>query len=159
LDQDGTSRSEDLPMFDFDQLRSRQEQRLLLVLDSWNEAKEQLEKAIALAENKEREYREVSDDVRRRLDALDLVSSMARELGGEIPAERSLNGSENQPMLMPPPENGAGELKAVEKAETPVPLQNGPPEPPAFAGMMRTTSRPLFPSHVRSRFARLSILQ
>jgi hypothetical protein len=130
-------------MFDFDRLRSRQEQRLLLVLESWDEAKEHLQKAIALAENKEREYREVSEDVRRRLDALELVSAMARELGGDMPAERSLNASENQPMLMPPPENG----------------ENGPPEPPAFDGMMRTTSRSLFPSHVRSRFARLSILQ
>ncbi len=150
-------------MFNFDQLRSRQEQRLSLVLDSWSEAKDHLEEAIALAESKEREYREVSEDVRRRLDALELVSSMTRELGGEIPAERSLNASENQPMLMPPPTNGAGELKPVEAAGTPVPLQNGPPEPPAFDGMLRTslhtTSRPLFPSHVRSRFARLSILQ
>jgi hypothetical protein len=146
-------------MFDFDQLRKRQEQRLLLVLDSWNEAKEHLEKAIALAENKEQEYREVSDDVRRRLDALELVNGMIRELGAEFPAERSLNASDKQPLLTPPAENGAAELKAMEKGAMPAPLQNGPPEPPAFEGMTRTTSRPLFPSHVRSRFARLSILQ
>jgi len=146
-------------MFDFDQLRSRQERRLSLVLESWSDAKVQLEEAIANAENKEREYREISDDVRRRLDALELVNSMAKELGGEIPAERVLNASENQPRLMPPPVNGAGELTAVQKDGTPVPLQNGPPDPPAFEGMFRTTSRPLFPSHVRSRFARLSILQ
>jgi len=146
-------------MFNFDHLRSWQEQRLLLVLESWNAAKEHLEEAIALAESKEREYREVSEDVRRRLDALELVSGMARELDGEIPEERVLSESENQPRLMPPPVNGAGVLTAFEKEETPVPLQNGPPEPPAFEGMFRTTSRPLFPSHVRSRFARLSILQ
>jgi hypothetical protein len=137
-------------MFDFDQLRSRQEQRLLLMHESWNEAKEHLKKTLAFAAAKEREYREVSEDVRRRLDALDLVSRMARELRSEIPPERSLNGSESQPMLIPPPEKGTGELKTVEKAGTPVPLQNGPPEPPAFDGFMHTSSRPLFPSQFGS---------
>jgi hypothetical protein len=154
-------------MFDFDQLRERQEQRLLLVLDSWNQAKEHLKQAIALAEKNEREYREVSDDVRRRLDALELVNGMIRELGSEIPVERSLNASGNHPLLTPPVENRSAELKAMEKAPAPVPLQNGPsaplqngpPDLPAFEGISRTTSRPLFPTHVRSRYARLSILQ
>lgn len=143
-------------MFYLDQLRSRQEQRLSLMLESCNEAKEHLKKAIALAEIKEREYREVSEDVRRRLDALELVDSMARELREEVLSDRSLNAPENQPILMPP-KNAAGELKAVEKAGTPLPVQNGPP--PAFNGLLRKSSRPLFASDVRSRLARLSILQ
>jgi hypothetical protein len=145
-------------MYSLDRLRNRQEQRMALVLESWNEAKEHLKEAIAIAAIKEREYREVSEDVRRRLDALELVSGMARELGEEGPSDRSLNAPENRHVLMPP-QNGAGELKAVEMAETPVPVQSGPPQPPAFDGMMRTSSRPLFPSPVRSRLARLSILQ
>jgi hypothetical protein len=53
-------------VFDIEQIRRRQEQRLARSLESWNEAKKQLESAIALAEAREREFREVSDDVRRR---------------------------------------------------------------------------------------------
>ncbi len=128
------------------------------MLESWNEAKEHLKEAIALTAAKEREYREVAEDVRRRLEALELVGSMAREIGDEVPSDRSLNAPESQPMLTHP-DNGAADLKALEKAVTPLPVQNGPPAPPAFDGMMRTSSRPLFPSPVRSRLARLSILQ
>ncbi len=129
------------------------------VLESWNEAKEHLKEAIAFAAAKEREYREVSEDVRRRLEALELVGSMALELGGpEVPKDRSLNAPESQAMLAHP-DNAAADLKAIEKAVTPLPVESGPSAPPAFDGMMRTTSRPLFPSPVRSRLARLSILQ
>jgi hypothetical protein len=144
-------------MFNLDQIRNRQEQRMSLVLESWNEAKEHLKEAIALAAAKEREYREVSEDVQRRLEALELVGSMAREIG-EVPPDRAINAPENQPML-PHPEEGTADLKALERAVTPLPVQSGPPAPPAFDGMMRTSSRPLFPSPVRSRLARLSILQ
>jgi len=145
-------------MFNFDQLRSRQEQRLLLAVETWNEAKVHLEKAIALAEAKEREYSEVSEDVRRRLDALELVGSMAREVGGEVPAERSIDAAEKQPMLMPP-ENAAGELKVTENSVTPTPVPGGASESHGFNGFLHRSSRPLFPSHVRSKYARLSILQ
>lgn len=127
------------------------------VLESWNEAKEHLKEAIALAAAKEREFREVSEDVRRRLEALELVGSMAREIG-QVSSDRSLNAPESQPMLTHP-DNAAADLKAIEKAVTPLPVESGPPAPPAFDGMMRTSSRPLFPSPVRSRLARLSILQ
>jgi len=149
-------------MFNFDQLRSRQEQRLLLAVETWNEAKVHLEKAIALAEAKEREYSEVAEDVRRRLDALELVGSMARELGGEVPAERSIDAAEKQPMLMPP-ENAAGELKVAENPATPapgpIPVSSGASESQGFNGFLHRSSRPLFPSHLRSKYARLSILQ
>jgi hypothetical protein len=134
-------------MFNFDQLRNRQEQRLLTAVETWNEAKEHLEKAIALAEAKEREYSEVSEDVRRRLEALDIVSGMARELGGEVQTE--------QPMLMPP-EKTAGELKVRENS---VPVAGVASESNGFDGFLHKSSRPLFPSNVRSKYARLSILQ
>jgi len=145
-------------MFNFDQLRSRQEQRLLLAVETWNEAKVHLEKAIALAEAKEREYSEVAEDVRRRLDALELVGSMARELGGEVPAERSIVAAEKQPMLMPP-ENAAGELKVTENPPPPAPVTSGASESHGFDGFLHRSSRPLFPSNLRSKYARLSILQ
>ncbi|HEX4275106.1 MAG TPA: hypothetical protein VHZ74_07120 [Bryobacteraceae bacterium] len=66
-----------------DELRRRQEERLLPAMDAWNAAKKNLEQAIALAETREKEYRELSDDVRRRLDAMQLVLGMAQELEQE----------------------------------------------------------------------------
>jgi hypothetical protein len=148
----------ELRMFSLDQLRRRQEQRLSLALESWNEAKEHLQKAMALAAAKEQEYREVSEDVRRRLDAMELVSSMARELGEEVISDRSLNAPENQPRLMPP-NNPGKDLTAIEKAVARVAVRSDPLEPPAIEGRVRKSSRPLFTSDMRSELARLSILQ
>jgi hypothetical protein len=144
-------------MFSLDQLRSWQEQRVSLALASLNEAKENLKEAMALAAAKEREYREVSEDVRRRLDAMELVSSMARELDEEVYSNRSLNAPENQPRLMPP-KNPAAELTALEKAVTRGSVRSDALEP-AFEDRVRKLSRPLFTSDVRTRLARLSILQ
>jgi len=145
-------------MFSLDQLRKQQEQRLLLALESWNEAKERLRTALALAAAKEREYREVSEDVRRRLDAMELVRSMARELGEEVLSDRPLSAPENQPRVMPP--NNAGEqLAALEKAVTRVAVRSDPLEPAAIESRVRKSSRPLFTSDMRSNLARLSILQ
>lgn len=152
------SGSKRLPMLKLDQLRRRQEQRLWQVLESWNEAKLHLEKAIALAETREREYRDVSDDVRRRLDALELVIGMASELGDGIPAERSLNVPEKQAMLMLP-ENANGGSEAAEGPGTAVQIQGSAPDAPKFDSVPRASSRPLFTSDMRSRLARLSILQ
>jgi hypothetical protein len=145
-------------MFSLDQLRSWQEQRVSLALASLNDAKEHLKDAMALAAAEERDYREVSEDVRRRLDAMELVSSMARELDEEVLSNRSLNAPENQPRLMPP-KNPAAELTALEKAVTRGAVRGDALEPPAFEDRVRKLSRPLFTSDVRSRLARLSILQ
>jgi hypothetical protein len=145
-------------MFSLDQLRSRQEQRVSLALESLNQAKEHLKQAMELAAAKEREYSEVSEDVRRRLDAMELVRTMARELDEEGLSDRSLNAPENQPRLMPP-RNPATELTAVEKAVTRVAVRSDARETAAFEDRVRKSSRPLFTSDVRSRLARLSILQ
>ncbi len=145
-------------MFSLDQLRRRQEQRLLLALESWDEAKEHLKAALELAAAKEREYNKVSEDVRRRLDAMELVSSMARELGEEVVLDRSIPAPENQPRLIPP-KNAGADLTALEKAVTPVAVRSDPPEPASIADLVRKSSRPLFSSDVRSSLARLSILQ
>jgi hypothetical protein len=132
-------------MFSLDELRRRQEQRLSLALESWKTAQAQ-------AAAKEQEYREVSEDVRRRLEAMELVSSMARELGEEVLPGRSLNAPEDQPKYP------GGELIALDRAVTRGVVRSDP-EPAAFDGTVRKSSRPLFTSDVRANLARLSILQ
>src|SRR5947209_2895148 len=64
-------------MIDIEQLKIRQEQRLLPPLQAWNEAKRQLENAIALTEARQREYERVCRDVRQKLDALEVVLNIA----------------------------------------------------------------------------------
>lgn len=68
-------------MTDIEQLRALQHQRLVPSLAMWNEAKKNLEDAIALTETREREYRELSDDVQRKIEAIDLVANLSKELG------------------------------------------------------------------------------
>lgn len=134
-------------MLDLDRLRSRQEQRLIPALESWNRAKKRLEEAIALCEACEREFQQVSEDVKHRLDALDLVTCMANELEAPASAERSLPPVP-QPMLAAPPKPGPG--TEVAKTEVPRPLQMSAPK---FAEMklpVRRSWRPLFPSLRRS---------
>ena len=89
---------------------------------------------------------------------MELVSSMARELGEEGLSDRPLNAPENQPKLMPP-KNAGEELTALEKAVTRVAVPGNQLEPAAIDSRVRKSSRPLFTSDVRSNLARLSILQ
>ncbi|HXE64958.1 MAG TPA: hypothetical protein VN519_15545 [Bryobacteraceae bacterium] len=110
--------------FPLDELRRRQQDRLLPAMDAWNEAKKNLEAAIALAALREREYVELSKDVRRRLDALQLVLGMAQELEGEPPQRAAFEP----------------EVRAIG-------------EPPAQTGVMRTSSKKLFPAGWRARYA------
>jgi hypothetical protein len=124
-----------------DQLRQRQEQRLLPVLESWDAAKKHLETAIALAEAKEREYHEVQEDVRRNLDALVLVIKMARDMGGDSQARGSATRAEESQTLMMLAENTRGETKPSEVADT---SERG------VGSLLRRSSRPLFASLQRS---------
>lgn len=82
-------------VFKVDQLRSQQEHRLARSRESLNEARRRLSQAIALAEAREREVYEVSEDVQRKLAALDLVISIARELGlgDEVSTGQRLNAA------------------------------------------------------------------
>jgi hypothetical protein len=115
-----------------DQLRQRQEQRLLPVLECWDAAKKNLENALALAETREREFREVQEDVRRNLDALVLVIGMTKELATDRGAEDS------QPIMMVP-EN----VKPIAAEEA--------NKPEGLEGFLRRSSRrPLFSSLRRS---------
>ena len=67
-------------MLPVEELRRRQEQRLLPPLTAWEEAKKKLEEAIALAEAREHEYRLIAEDVQRKLGALQMVIGMTQEL-------------------------------------------------------------------------------
>jgi hypothetical protein len=149
-----------------DQLRTLQEERLLTALETWDQARKQLEEAVVRAEAKEREFREVSEDIKRRLDALDLVKSMAGELASEweshAPAEQELLSAEDQPRLAAP-RNEEIEPEEMTTAEAPPDasalLQPGPPESHLIDFPVRSSWRPLFTSVQRSKAARLSILQ
>jgi hypothetical protein len=147
-------------MLNVDQIRSRQEQRLARSLESWKEAKEHLEKAIALAENKERELHEVSEDVRRKLAALDLVIGLANEPdpGPEIPVERRLGASDSRPMLALP-QHQKDEPKEPENAQTSPQTQSPAPDLHRLDGVLKKSSRPLFSPQKRSGLSALSILQ
>src|SRR5580704_5985849 len=98
-------------MLRVDELRSRQEQRLARSLESWQEAKDHLAKAIALAEERERDLHEVSEDVQRKLAALDIVIGMASEPlpGREVLAERRLNAAAENRAMLPAPGKPAEE--------------------------------------------------
>jgi len=135
-------------MLDLDRLRSRQEQRLIPALESWNRAKKHLEEAIALCEACEREFQQVSEDVKHRLDALDLVNSMANELEAPASTERSLPAAP-QPMLAAPPKSGPG-MEVATKTEVPRPLQMSAPKFAEMKMPVRRSWRPLFPSLRRS---------
>ena len=114
----------------------------MLALDSWNLAKKHLEEAIALAETREREFREISEDVKRRLGALDLVASMARELEAGPTAERSLPAKTHQAMLAPPDESVA-KPDAAEPSESALVKATVPPARPLDPPVRRSW-RPLF---------------
>jgi hypothetical protein len=145
-----------------DQLRTLQEERLLTALETWDQARKQLEEAVVRAEAKEREFREVSEDIKRRLDALDLVKSMAGEWESHPPAEQELPSAENQPRLVAP-RNEKTEPEKMMTAEAPPDasalLKPGPPESHLIDFPVRSSWRPLFTSAQRSKATRLSILQ
>lgn len=121
-----------MAMIQLDELRRRQEERLLPAMDSWNEAKKNLEAAIALAELREKEYRELSNDVRRRLDAMQLVLGMAQELETESSHE-----------------------KAVQQAAQLQPEVRSISEGPKQTGVVRSSSQKLFPAAWRAKYAAL----
>jgi hypothetical protein len=60
----------------FEEIKQRQEQRIEDALEAWEASKKALQDAIALVETKEREYTGVVSDVRRNLEAVDLVASL-----------------------------------------------------------------------------------
>lgn len=107
---------------DLDQLRRLQEKRLSAALQAWEVEKQRLQEAVARAEAKEHEYREVAEDVKQRMAALDLVALMQQE--------------QQAPALAAP----AAQMLAP--ASLP---QSGPPPAVDPEPIIRTSSRPLFP--------------
>ena len=150
-------------MIEQELLRRRLEQRLSLARESWNTARKHLEDAIMVAQAAEREFSEISEDVRKRIEALDLVVSMAEELEGKDPAPRRLTEkkADSLPMLTEPmlTEKLSSETEAGEQKKVPVQMPTTESTPYQFDGFVRTSSRPLFLSTQPTRYARLSILQ
>jgi hypothetical protein len=137
-------------------LRRRQEQRLSLARESWNSARKHLEDAIVLAQAAEREFCEISEDVRKRIEALDLVVSMAEERDDETPRRLTEKKADPLPMLT---KKLSSETRGGEQKETPVQMPNTESGPYQFDGFVHRSSRPLFLSTQPSKYARLSILQ
>lgn len=125
-------------MVNIDHLRRCQEQRLIPVIASLEEAKKHLEEAIALAEAKELEFRDVSADVQRNLDALLRVAGMARGAAGAV-SSSDIDGALA--------ETGRSLLKVAENTAR---ESHGETEPQmsdaGVAGLLRRSSRPLFAS-------------
>ncbi len=126
---------------DFDQIRRAQEHRILESRNSWDEAKTQLKNAIALTENREREYQGVCADARSKLDALDLVIGLAKGLGSEVPEEKRSHAAEDPRAIRIVPEAASGEVRTTDNRE---------PPSRALGGLVRRSSRPLFSSLQRS---------
>ena len=125
---------------------------------SWNTARKHLEDAIVLAQAAEREFCEISEDVRKGIEALDLVVSMAEELDGKEPAPRRLTEKKPDPLPMLT-EKSSSETEAGEQKKTPVQMPKTESTPYQFDGFVHTSSRPLFLSTQPTKYARLSILQ
>lgn len=98
-------------MIDVDQLRIHEEQRLAAALAALDEAQKQLLKAMELVAARESECREIQSDVKRNLDAMEVVQRLASESAGQA----------SQAKLQEPEETGLRMLPASsrEDAETP----------------------------------------
>jgi hypothetical protein len=138
-------------MIPADELRRREEKRLLPALEAWNEAKKILEQAIALAEAREKDYRELSHEVQRRLDALQLVINMSMELEHATPAGSQGIGEPAQPLPV------LAENTAVAAASAATDQSTGRTSQKQN-GIMSISSRRLFPANWRAKHPQLSIL-
>jgi hypothetical protein len=127
-----------------DEIRVRLEQRLLAAHEAWDLERKRLEEAMARAEAKEREFRETAEDVKHRMEALDLVAGMARDLEGpSIPPGLP---EPPAPAVLPEPAALAG---LPEPATTPQQLQMI--DEKQRAGLrLPASSRPLFSQEVRA---------
>jgi hypothetical protein len=153
----GRSSMPDEDVLNVNQLRERQDQRVALALDSWKKAKEHLEEAIRLVEVREKEFHAVSEDVRRKLAALEVVVAMA---GDREPAPETLQLSAHpeQPLLTAP-EKAAETSKATAIVPVPPELPGPATDLRRLDGVLGASSRPLFSRRERAGFAALSILQ
>ena len=71
-------------MLTIEKLRSEQERRMRLALKPLEEANRNLKEAILLAEARQREFYDISDDVQRKIEALELVTTMNGEIDEEV---------------------------------------------------------------------------
>lgn len=138
-----------------EQLRNQQERRLRSALEAWDTEKKRLEEAVARAQNREREFRRVSDDVQRKLDALNLVLGMGDDMEPELPVERALPKAASQPMLT------AANSEITHAVESRISdfLNVAATDSAPAEVWVTTSSRPLFTAEQRARAGELSILQ
>ena len=148
-------------MLDIEKLRSRQEQRRACSLEAWNLAKKNVEDAIALAETREREFKHVSEDVRRVIEALELVISMATEPepGAEIPRAQSFDAADSRPTPGEGPnaEDRPESVSGTESVASSLDRLSDLLSKPAPPVLVRSSSRPFFLGKKQSES--LSILQ
>jgi hypothetical protein len=122
-----------------EELRRLEEQRLVPAIQAWNEAKRNLESAIALAETREKEYQALSEDVQRRLAALSVVVEMSNDLlPGGPPAKPA---AIHEISAMP-------DLRAIQLANTCADSTKSVEKQKAAVG---ASSRQLFPAMWRAR--------
>lgn len=136
-------------MISVDKLQDAQEQRLKSALDCWNDAKKNLETAIALAEAREKDYHKVAEDVRLKMDALQVVISMADALENET-APRSVSDGTALRAERTALEPVRAITDAANGSSRPTDDQRATANPPAQSGLVRTSSRRLFPANWRS---------
>lgn len=115
------------PMPDITYLKAQQEQRLAAAVHAMNNSKRRLRDAIGDAEACERAYKEIADDVRRRLEAIALVAEISGDSYDPPRLARHDESVEDMSNLM----IAAGAV--------------------AGDGGVRTTSRPLFSSLRRAK--------
>ena len=134
-------------MVDLAYIRQAQAQRLLPALRAWDEAKECLgearkywEDAVAHAKTREEHFRAVCDDVRRTLGVLDPVTGITNGLECERAPMKGAGADANRPIMMVPGETPA-QAQQDEAAESAT---------HEFGGLLRKSSRPLFPNMQRS---------
>jgi hypothetical protein len=133
----------------FTELRQLEEQRLVPALEAWNQAKTNLENAIAQAEAREKDYHAMSKEVQRRLAALSVVFEMSKDLLPESAARPQSSHATVKP-LSAGANNSTSQLTATEEPNA---LADRKPnesveKPKGFLG---ASSRQLFPATWRTR--------
>jgi hypothetical protein len=75
---------------EIEEIRKWQQQRLENALNSWDDSKKALERAIAEVEAQEKQYNAIASDVERNMAALEMVVAMKAEMHCEPGPEKAL---------------------------------------------------------------------
>ncbi len=80
-----------------DEIRTGLERKMLRAIESWDVEKKRLAEAVSRAEAKEREFREIAEEVRRRFEAIDLVTEMAGQTEPRAPISLPAPAADEKP--------------------------------------------------------------